>query len=192
MRDRGEWWNLACVGNNLVNTGSFRAHRNPGGEHRFNLYGQRHRFLPERISSLTLWFGSWVSRIALQPQCAESVYPNDGVGTRHFAGSIDEVESSDVALSAGWIATEYNNQSSPSTFIGLGGQQVAAEPVLYTFCPVTVRAKGVRIGNWLSMRQAQTAEHKGLYRDRAILAALWRVRLSKWRRSRSRAPRFEA
>ena len=34
-----------------------------------------------------------------------------------FDGSIDEVRISNVARSAGWIATEYNNQYSPSTFL---------------------------------------------------------------------------
>ena len=34
----------------------------------------------------------------------------------YFNGSIDEVRVSASVRSAGWIATEYNNQSSPSTF----------------------------------------------------------------------------
>ncbi len=38
-------------------------------------------------------------------------WPNDG-----FQGLMDEVRISNVVRSADWIATEYNNQSSPSTF----------------------------------------------------------------------------
>ena len=38
---------------------------------------------------------------------------------RFLNGAIDEVRMSNVARSAGWIQTEYNNQSSPSTFITL-------------------------------------------------------------------------
>ena len=38
---------------------------------------------------------------------------------RFMNGDIDEVRMSNVARSAGWIQTEYNNQSSPSTFITL-------------------------------------------------------------------------
>jgi hypothetical protein len=40
-----------------------------------------------------------------------------------FAGKVDEVRISSVARSAGWIATEYNTQSSPSTFHGVPGPE---------------------------------------------------------------------
>ena len=40
-----------------------------------------------------------------------------GLGSSYdFIGSLDEVRVSDVARTSDWIATEYNNQSSPSTF----------------------------------------------------------------------------
>ena len=41
-------------------------------------------------------------------------------------GKIDEPRVSNVARSSGWISTEYNNESSPSTFLSVGGQQSAA------------------------------------------------------------------
>jgi hypothetical protein len=41
-------------------------------------------------------------------------------GTAHYGGSIDEVRVSASARSAGWVATEYLNQSSPSTFLIVG------------------------------------------------------------------------
>jgi RHS repeat-associated protein len=40
-----------------------------------------------------------------------------------FKGGMDEVRISNIARSAGWIATEYNNQSSPGTFFSIGGDQ---------------------------------------------------------------------
>ncbi len=48
-----------------------------------------------------------------------------GVGDKYqqgneFAGDMDEVRVSNTAKSADWIATEYNNQNSPSTFLSLG------------------------------------------------------------------------
>jgi len=39
---------------------------------------------------------------------------------RIFNGKMDEVRFANVARSADWLATEYNNQNSPSTFYGLG------------------------------------------------------------------------
>lgn len=56
---------------------------------------------------------------------------NSGASS-YFDGSIDEFRISTTARSAGWIATEYNNQSSPSTFAGFGGQQTQtiSEPLI--------------------------------------------------------------
>lgn len=47
---------------------------------------------------------------------------NFASGTYGWQGSIDEVELSNTARSSGWITTEYNNQSSLSTFITVGSQ----------------------------------------------------------------------
>ncbi len=43
-------------------------------------------------------------------------------GSRFFSGTMDELRISSAARSAGWIATEYNNQSSPSTFFSIAGE----------------------------------------------------------------------
>src|SRR5579883_1975125 len=56
-------------------------------------------------STQSLWLGE---------QNSGSQYP--------LNGSIDEVHISSGAKSADWIATEYNNQSSPSTFYAIGAQ----------------------------------------------------------------------
>ncbi len=45
---------------------------------------------------------------------------NSGGNTDFFDGKIDEVRISNTNRSADWIATSYNNQNSPSTFITLG------------------------------------------------------------------------
>jgi hypothetical protein len=45
----------------------------------------------------------------------------------YFTGSMDEIRISTVARSASWVYTEYNNQSSPSTFYTVGTQET--EPV---------------------------------------------------------------
>ncbi|TFF93765.1 DUF2341 domain-containing protein, partial [Candidatus Thorarchaeota archaeon] len=44
--------------------------------------------------------------------------------TRSWTGSLDEGRISTVARSANWIATEYNNQYSPSSFHSVGSEQV--------------------------------------------------------------------
>lgn len=43
-------------------------------------------------------------------------YDSNGSPGSPYNGLLDEVEFSSTARSAGWIATEYNNQNSPSTF----------------------------------------------------------------------------
>jgi autotransporter-associated beta strand protein len=45
---------------------------------------------------------------------------DDTTGTNYFNGLLDEVRLSNVARSAGWIATEYANENSPSTFYSVG------------------------------------------------------------------------
>jgi hypothetical protein len=53
------------------------------------------------------------------------MFGDDGnhTGGAKFSGVLDEARVSNVARSADWIATEYNNQGSPSTFFTEGPQQ---------------------------------------------------------------------
>ncbi len=44
-------------------------------------------------------------------------------GTSAFGGVLDELRTYKGTLSAGWVATEYNNQNSPSTFYSVGSEQ---------------------------------------------------------------------
>jgi hypothetical protein len=48
---------------------------------------------------------------------------NPSGGGTAFTGYVDELRLSNISRSAGWIATEFNNQSSPATFFNLGAQQ---------------------------------------------------------------------
>jgi hypothetical protein len=54
--------------------------------------------------------------------------------TQFFDGLLDEVRISSTARSPGWIATEYANQNSPSTFFRVGGQE--ENPCQAFSCPV--------------------------------------------------------
>ncbi len=40
----------------------------------------------------------------------------------YFSGSIDEVRVMNVEASTSWVTSEYNNQSSPGTFLTLGSE----------------------------------------------------------------------
>jgi hypothetical protein len=54
---------------------------------------------------------------------------DDNESVRFLNGSLDELRFSTVARSSDWIATEYNNQSSPSTFYSITlGQQSGGNP----------------------------------------------------------------
>jgi biopolymer transport protein ExbB len=49
-----------------------------------------------------------------------------GETANRFHGDIDEVRAIPAVLSASWIATEYNNQNSPSTFYAVSAQMSAS------------------------------------------------------------------
>jgi len=53
-------------------------------------------------------------------------------GSQFFGGAVDEVRMAKMPRSADWLLTEYNNQSSPSTFYTVGSD-VAPSPFGFTF-----------------------------------------------------------
>ncbi|PIS07475.1 hypothetical protein COT78_03310 [Candidatus Berkelbacteria bacterium CG10_big_fil_rev_8_21_14_0_10_43_13] len=55
---------------------------------------------------------------------------NSDSGDRYFSGIMDELTVATTARSADWITTQYNNQSSPSTFFIAGGEQVASNTTI--------------------------------------------------------------
>jgi hypothetical protein len=61
---------------------------------------------------------------------ADVAWPNLNSATQYFNGALDEVRISNSARSGGWIAAEYNNQSSPSTFYSVGAETVIANGLL--------------------------------------------------------------
>jgi hypothetical protein len=51
-----------------------------------------------------------------------SIFAIGGLANYNMLGNVDETHFSNIALTAGWLATEYANQSSPSTFYSVGGE----------------------------------------------------------------------
>ncbi|MGH2621717.1 MAG: DUF2341 domain-containing protein, partial [Anaerolineales bacterium] len=56
----------------------------------------------------------------------DMIIGNSDLADRSFEGVIDEARYSNVIRSADWIATEFNNQSAPSSFYSLGSEETAA------------------------------------------------------------------
>jgi hypothetical protein len=71
------------------------------------------------------------------------------IGTNSFIGNLDEVRVTSTTRTADWIKTEFNNQTSPSTFYGLG----SAVPVTGYFAPT---APTVPYSNDTSAQSGQT------------------------------------
>ncbi|MBO6792303.1 MAG: DUF2341 domain-containing protein [Balneolaceae bacterium] len=68
-------------------------------------------------------FGTGNTRYGYVGVGSESTVFNGNKGpSNYFNGDIDEFKISNVARSANWIATEYNNQNAPNTFHTLGNQ----------------------------------------------------------------------
>ncbi len=58
---------------------------------------------------------------------------NTGADDRHYDGKIDEARLSDVARSANWIGTEFNNQYSPYSFYSVGDLEEPSSAEPYRF-----------------------------------------------------------
>ncbi len=69
-----------------------------------------------------------------------SGYYAGGVGD-YLNGVVDEVRISNIARSGDWVATEYNNQSSPSTFVSVSSPSGGEEQLLPS-SPVCLRPLG--------------------------------------------------
>src|SRR4030095_384785 len=52
------------------------------------------------------------------------------LNTRYWNGALDEVRISDIARSANWITTCYNNQNAPTSFTTIGTEAVGGNPPL--------------------------------------------------------------
>jgi hypothetical protein len=65
-----------------------------------------------------------------------------GESDQEFDGLIDEVRVSNTARSSCWIGTEYNNQSSPDTFITLGSEEGPGVPTAVKLTSFTATGAG--------------------------------------------------
>ncbi|MGA2434601.1 MAG: DUF2341 domain-containing protein [Bryobacteraceae bacterium] len=61
-----------------------------------------------------------------------NIQPGDLFFGQSFNGSLDELRIANVALSADWIAAEYNNQYSPATFFRISSENLSISPVSAT------------------------------------------------------------
>jgi hypothetical protein len=77
-----------------------------------------------------------------------------------FSGSIDEVRISDVARSADWIKTEYNNESNPSSFYVVGGEDYVL-PALSEVTPVPTPTNSLIPSYTFSSTRAGTITYGG-------------------------------
>ena len=73
-----------------------------------------------KSATLTIWDGS--ADVSIGASLTEGAVAAD---EETFNGTIDEVRISNTARSADWIQTEFNNQSSPSTFFSVGSEEPA-------------------------------------------------------------------
>jgi YD repeat-containing protein len=62
---------------------------------------------------------------------------HDGTTDNYFSGKVDEPRISSAARSADWITTEYNNQSSPSTFYSIDSTADSGAPGITSLSPTT-------------------------------------------------------
>ena len=101
-------------------------------------------------------------------------YTEDGTDQQWWNGFIDEVRVSNMSLSPDWIATEYNNQSSASTFYSLGSENtisvsvVPAAIALYAnqtqqFSAATINAPNTAVTWSISSGGAGSISSSGLY-----------------------------
>jgi hypothetical protein len=80
-----------------------------------------------------LWYTGTSSDLRIGNRTGEVGFSN---------GIIDEVRISNIARSADWIKTEYNNQNSPSDFYALG-TELASPPTLIALASFNVSPQGV-------------------------------------------------
>jgi DNA-binding beta-propeller fold protein YncE len=109
------------------------------------------RFLTGTFNSSTVSLYLNGSVLATTPQTIDAnsgVYPwNIGIdgglyANGYFNGNIDEARISNVARSPSWILTEYNNESRPSTFYTVGGENLNPVPTTTSLSPTSTVVGG--------------------------------------------------
>ena len=72
-------------------------------------------------------------------------------------GNLDEIRVSDIARSADWISTTYNNQSSPSTFYSISAEQAASNaPIATTDAAASVTSGGATLNGTVNANDLST------------------------------------
>jgi hypothetical protein len=110
----GKMWTPTSSGINYAGTGwhylTYVA--NPGGSSEI-LY----------IDGVARKTTSWGEGIQYRNGIDTFIGKHPSLTTYDFNGVIDEVRASNSVRSANWIATEYTNQNSPSTFYSIGAEE---------------------------------------------------------------------
>jgi hypothetical protein len=91
--------------------------------------------------------GAWSGAISYSTQGTNTIIGAHGNGSTNFdwVGTIDEVRVAGTARSAGWISTEYNNQSSPSTFFTVGSEATVPLPVTFVSVNAFEKNNGIDV-----------------------------------------------
>ncbi|MEX1188601.1 MAG: DUF2341 domain-containing protein [Bacteroidia bacterium] len=72
----------------------------------------------------------------------------------YFDGLVDEVRISNITRSPYWIATEYANQSSPNTFLKIGGTEAIVQQISMTLLTFDGEAEGNTVQlKWLTANE---------------------------------------
>lgn len=94
-------------------------------------------------------FGSGNLRFGFIGVGSEADQDNGSTGPNNYMnGDLDEFRISDVARSASWIQTEFNNQNTPNTFLSVGSE-VSTTPIVPTLPtpPSNVTASAIAAGD---------------------------------------------
>ena len=78
-----------------------------------------------------------------------------------FKGRIDEVRISNILRSTTWISTEYNNQSLPSTFYGVGSEDVLTPPSVTVQVADSITASSAVLHGTITATGGQNATIRG-------------------------------
>jgi hypothetical protein len=88
--------------------------------------------IPERPFKKTGILGTASNTLTIGKEPFQSLY--------YFSGRFDELRISDKVRSKGWMRTEYNNQSSPSTFYSVSSEAISYNVLSASICdgPITL------------------------------------------------------
>ncbi|MES2315849.1 MAG: hypothetical protein V4486_03935, partial [Patescibacteria group bacterium] len=83
-------------------------------------------------------------------------YTTGNVLNRFLEAAVDEVRVSNVARSADWISTEYNNQSSPSSFYAIGSETAETATTLSLASSVKMTSLTINTGEVFTANGSNT------------------------------------